>query len=251
MCKYEYMHIFNYYDVVVAISEHVNFTFWLYYYTRMNAVTWITEPDCFSNSLLYPLLFHNSNSTFHNSQLCCSTEERICSHLNEPTEVRPCERFVRQPSERAAPQHPISVFRGGTWTSSTVRPGVGWVIWGVRPWSAALLLLTILIPHRCSGSRNSCLTLRTHTKTLAAPNSGGTLHKSPIHNVIYKHNAGNPKTPHPTYNENILLSKAVNTKTHNTFKQTLRHITNTLTVEQPHIGIHLCVSLKYLHLLFI
>lgn len=27
-------------------------------------------------------------------------------------------------------------------------------------------------------------------------------------------------------------------KTHNTFKQTLRHITNTLTVEQPHICIH-------------
>ncbi len=79
----------------------------------MNPVTWITEPECFSNSLLYPLLFHNNNSTFHNSQLMfASTEERICSHLNEPPEVRLCKRLFRQPSERASPQHPISVFRG-------------------------------------------------------------------------------------------------------------------------------------------
>lgn len=157
---------------VVAISEHVNFTFWLYYYTHMNAVTWITEPDCFSNSLLYPLFFHNSNSTFHNSQLCLLPLKSafVVIWMSHP-------RWGLVKGSLGSPLNELHhstlspSLGGGTWTSSTVRPGVGWVIWGVRPWSAALLLLTILIPHRCSGSRNSCLTLRTHTKTLAAPNS--------------------------------------------------------------------------------
>lgn len=64
--------------------------------------------------LILNFSLHNHCYSFHNSRLVFVSNEQnsVCRLLNEPPEVRPCKRIVRQPSERAAPQHPISVFRG-------------------------------------------------------------------------------------------------------------------------------------------
>lgn len=176
--------------------------------------------------------------------------------------MRPCERFVRQPSERAAPQHPFSVFRG---SHLDELHGEAWC--RLRDMRREALECCPTVTHNPNTSQMFWIEKQLSDITYAHKNASGP--QQPLDHYIKKTNTQckfkciiqEIQKPHipPTRRTSYCLKPLIPASIkHNTFKRTLRHVTNTLTVEQPHICIHsfihcllLCISLKYLHLLFI
>ncbi len=186
-----------------------------------------------------------------------STEERICSHLNEPPEVRPCERFVRQPSERAAPQHPISVFRGRHLDELHVE---AWC--RLSDMRRETLECCPTVTHNPNTSQMFWIEKQLSNITYAHKNASGPQQpverciKSPhsqckftsIMRVIQKHHI--PPTTRTSSCLKPLIPKRIILLNKRYVTSLIPSQWNSLILAFVHC-VFLCVSLRYLHLLFI